>query len=209
MVWRSCRGASPKTTPAVGRDRRAPSPGEPPVPAPPHGQPPSPASAASMTPAADKLRSLLSADWRPATAVTSEAEALGLSRDQIRGAREALGVTRVNGAVAFRAGHWCWRLRPDGCPTCGRSWHGPWTQVGGDGDYWSQPRPSAPISHDGADDNDPHDEPAAPITSPAQPPLRDSGPPRCSVCGKASALEPGHPCPYSRPDGQRCVGVVQ
>jgi hypothetical protein len=156
--------------------------------------------------AAATLRPLLSTDWKPATEVEEEAEALGLTHDQIRGAREWLGITRVNGAVGFRDGRWHWRLPPDGCVTC----HRPWEPAGfRGGDYWAG-RPSPPTSREEEDGIPVLAEPPAPLSPPSQPAWAEPyGPPVCSVCGKASAMEPGGPCPYSRPDGQRCVGTVE
>jgi hypothetical protein len=162
-----------------------------------------------MTEAA-RLRPLLSTDWKLATQVTSEARALGLTTDQVRAAREALGVTRIEGGVARRDGRWWWRLPDGSCPTCGRSWRASWRQDDQGGDYWAKDRPS---SHPMADD-DPtiatEAEPPSATLSPSQPaPLPNLGPPKCSICGKVSALEPGSSCPYWGLDGRRCRGTVQ
>jgi hypothetical protein len=152
------------------------------------------------------LRPLLSTDWRLATEVAKEAEARGLTPDQIRGAREMLGVTKINGAVAFIAGHWHWRLPPDGCVTCHRPWGpgGHWRA-----DYWAD-RPSAPVSAEEDDRIPPMDEPSAPTTPPTWSIRHEpAGPPRCSLCRKVSASDFGERCPWQTTAGQRCQGVMQ
>jgi hypothetical protein len=66
--------------------------------------------------------------------------------------------------------------------------------------------PPAPASREEDDDSPLQDEPPAPFTSPTH---FEPAAPRCSLCGKASAMSAGDPCPYWRPDGQRCLGVMQ
>ena len=136
-----------------------------------------------MTEAA-RLRPLLSSEWQPAIEVQREAEAEGLSPDQVRAARKALGVTRDTGGVARRDGRWWWRL-PDGCPTCGRSWREPWAMEGQGGDYYAQSRPSLPANDD--------DDPAAPLDNgPSITRLHcRNGPPRLRRC--SASLHPLRP----------------
>jgi hypothetical protein len=156
--------------------------------------------------ATDELRELLSEDWKPATEIRARMEAAGYSVDEARTARRRLGVTQVLGGVRFIDGHWHWRLPPDGCVTCGRSW-------GADGywrsEYWAN-RPSTPASH-GAEDEISHgDEPSAPALSPSQPTrYKPAGPPVCSVCGRASAMPAGSQCPFQSSTGVRCMGTMQ
>jgi hypothetical protein len=159
--------------------------------------------------ASDALRSLLSDTWQPALEVQGRMEEAGYTVDETRTARRHLAVTQAQGGVRFIDGRWHWRLAPDGCPTCGRSWHGPWAQAGGDGDYWSQARPYAAVSTSEEDDMALAENPSAPIAAAQAPPLPNYGPPRCTLCHRASAVEPGTACPFWRPDGRRCSGVVQ
>jgi hypothetical protein len=153
--------------------------------------------------AADTLRMLLTDSWQPALKIQRRMTEARFSVDETRTARKHLGVSKDTGAVAFIDGRWHWRQRPGGCPTCGHPWRpqGNWRA-----DYWGD-RPSTPVSHQEANYSQPWDEPPAPLGPPTRPaPLMDLGPPRCNICGKASALELGSSCPYWGPTGQRCSG---
>lgn len=159
-----------------------------------------------MNPAANKLRELLlSADWQPATEIHERMEAAGYTIDETRTARRKLGVSMEAGGCMRRDGRWWLRLPPDGCPLCQRPWEQGWGRL----DYWAGPRPSSPAMTE--DDPGTHldAEPPSSALLPSQPaPLRDYGPPRCSICRKASAVEPGSPCPYWT-GAQRCPGWVE
>jgi hypothetical protein len=161
-----------------------------------------------MTPV-ELLRPLLSTDWRPATEVMREAEALGLSSDQVRAARKRLGVSREMGAVSRRDGHWWWRLPGYTCPTCGAPWAGRWPLEGPGGDYWATDH--AP-SHAMAEDRPvtpPEPEPPTPVMRvPPAVPLEPDGPPRCDRCGMAAAADRGMACPYW-PAGRKCGGTLR
>jgi hypothetical protein len=163
--------------------------------------------------ATHQIRELLSQDWKPAVQVEEEAAAQGITARQVRTARQRLGVTRATGSVMRKDGQWWIRL-PDGrCPTCGGPMRGPWGDPWGSHDatrdYWSGHRvDSATSGYDESVSPLEHESPSVTYTPALQPPVPNYGPPRCNICGKATAVDPGSPCPYSRPDGQRCPGVV-
>jgi hypothetical protein len=122
-------------------------------------------------------------------------------------ARRALEVDTVRQGRPGVTQQFFWRL-PTSCPTClrpfgpgGVSASAPWNGYqAGDADGWRD---------DASHIEPPHDPPEVQFP-PSQPaPLPRSGPPRCSLCGKASAVDPGSPCPYFTTAGQRCRGVVQ
>jgi hypothetical protein len=160
--------------------------------------------------ATDALQALLSSDWRPAVEVQARMEEAGYSPDETRTARRKLGVSRDSGSVRRDAERWWWRLPPDGCPYCGRSWRESWALEGKEGDYYAGSRASTPARPE----NDPtiatEAEPPSLALSPVQPAqLPNLGPPRCRLCGKAAAVPPGARCPFWRTDGRRCAGVVE
>jgi hypothetical protein len=130
----------------------------------------------------------------------------GFTKDETRTAKRHLGVSRDLGSVAFISGRWHWRLPPDGCVTCGRSWSadGHWRS-----DYWAN-RPSTPASHEEEDEISDEDEPSEPASSPSQPSRPDPhAPPVCNVCGKPSAMDRGSGCPWQSSVGVRCQGVMR
>jgi hypothetical protein len=139
-----------------------------------------------------------------------EAQALMAERGhpvgRVDGARRALEVITIRTGPPGSRQAFFWEL-PRTCPTCMRPYRPdgvhkstPWGGNRGDiGDYWAGE--SSPI-----ETVCPPDE-IQPAPLP-RPPLRDYGPPRCNLCGKASALTPGAPCPFWRADGRRCAGEV-
>jgi hypothetical protein len=118
-------------------------------------------------------------------------------------ARRALEIETVREGPPGTRQRFFWQL-PGTCPTCLRP-YGPdagheataWgMNRAGSSDYWSDaPAPIEPPSN-------------PPEARPAPPPLPDYGPPRCNVCGRASASSPGQQCPYQTMSGVRCVGTV-
>jgi hypothetical protein len=142
-----------------------------------------------MSTALEALRQLLADGPMTARDATTRMAEAGFSTDETRTARKHLGVTKDMGGVRFERGHWRWSLPLDGCPVCQRPWG-----------------PTAPASHEPSANGEGAYDPPVPTSVP---PLRDYGPPRCTVCQRASAVEPGSPCPYWRADGRRCAGVVE
>jgi hypothetical protein len=132
---------------------------------------------------------------------------LGHPAGRVDRARRALEVETVRTGPPGSKQVFYWEL-PGTCPTCMRPFGpdvaptpAPWGRNGGTiSDYYSdESRPIEP----------PSPPPEVQPAPPPQPPLRDFRAPRCNVCGKASALEPGSPCPYWGRIGQRCRGRMQ
>lgn len=120
-------------------------------------------------------------------------------------ARRALKVRMVRvGKPGSRQTFW-WEL-PTACPTCFHPFRpdpapasaGWYRGQAGNTDYWSDEH--API--------EPPSPPADVPPLPSPPPrLEPYGPPRCTVCGKASAMAIGERCPWQL-TGRRCPGAM-
>jgi hypothetical protein len=159
--------------------------------------------------ATDALQELLSSDWQPATEVQARMEEAGYSPDETRTAKRKLGVSRDSGSVRRDGERWYWRLPPDGCPLCGRSWRESWALEGKEGDYYAGSGTSTPAMPEDDPAIATEDEPPSLTLPPLQPPHYEPlAAPRCNVCGRAGAMGRGDPCPYWGPTGKRCLGVM-
>jgi hypothetical protein len=160
--------------------------------------------------ATDTLQALLGADWRPVVEVQARMEEAGYSPDETRTAKRKLGVSRDSGSVRRDGERWYWRLPPDGCPLCGRSWRESWALEGKEGDYYAGSRTPTPAMPEDDPAIATEAEPPSPTSSPLpQPRFEPAAAPTCNVCGRAGAMGRGDRCPYWSSSGKRCVGVMQ
>jgi hypothetical protein len=132
---------------------------------------------------------------------------LGHPAGRIDRARRALEVETIREGPPGTRQRFYWEL-PTSCPCCRRPYRPvavhepiPWRRNQADvGDYWTgEPYTIEPPSLD----------PVVPSTPPPTRRFEPVEPPRCTICGKAAAVDRGSPCPFWRTDGRRCAGVVE